>query len=152
MKINKDWTVIKDNNVGNTKNISDLKATPIKWEDALTLSDGMSYKDLLEGLGPQINNANDEEFEDMRNRWGNYILIFPGTQCQDTVGNILVPAIRYVQQMIQLGEVRMAWDFEWFNYSKWEGYQHMGRLGATGYMLDINNHYGGIAILKGGDK
>jgi hypothetical protein len=148
MKIDKDWSIIKDISVGNVKNISELKATPIEWREALALSGGMSYKDLYEGLGPQIKKANDKEFEDMRKRWGNYILVFPGTQCQDNAGNIFLPSIRYVQRMIHLGQVHMSWDFEWFNHPSWENYQQMGRLGAVGYMLDINNHYEGIAILE----
>ena len=145
-KMKKDWILVKDNNQNENTAIDLLEPHPIKWEESLT-SGSMGYNDLFEKIGPQIGKLKDSGFKKLEKRWGKFIILFPGTQCKDTEKNIFVPSLKCVRRMPLLGQVSHSWEFEWFSLHVHEKLEQMGRLGAMGILLDVNNIYDGIAIL-----
>jgi hypothetical protein len=137
-KMQSDWQVVKqEGEVVGSLDLFRLSPLPIIWGQ----EDGMGYHSMME-LGRQINDLSGKDLTKLRNRLGEWVILFPGTQCQDRYGDIFIPSLRHVTEIEGFGIISMSWRWDWFSYQVYKQEEALARMGRGFHPLeDCNNSY-----------
>ncbi len=138
------WKILREET--ETPVVSLAELTPVSIHSG---QEGLlGYKAMME-IGRQIDRLEHQELDGLECRWGEWIILFPGTQCKDKDGNIFVPSLRHSTRMVSLGIISRSWVWEWFSCTLFEREEFVARLGmGMSRIRDANNLYSkGVGIL-----
>ena len=142
--VNSDWKLIHAETEIPVLHLTKLEPVSVKPEQESPLG----YKAMME-IGRQIDELNQKGRDRLEKRWGEWIILFPGTQYKDKDGNIFVPSLRHVTRMVSLGMISRSWIWEWFSCSLFEREEFIAQMGrGMSRFRDCNNLYReGVGIL-----